>query len=93
MLCLVAQSCLTLCDPTDCSLSGSSVHGDSPGKNRRVSELPLSSPEDTPDPGIKSRSSTLQVDSFFFLFLTLESLLVFKNYSYWLCVHSGAEHI
>ena len=28
-LCLseVAQSCLTLCDPMDCSLSGSSVHG------------------------------------------------------------------
>ena len=24
---LVAQSCLTLCDPTDCSLVGSSVHG------------------------------------------------------------------
>ena len=23
----VAQSCLTLCDPVDCSLSGSSVHG------------------------------------------------------------------
>ena len=23
----VAQSCLTLCDPMDCSLSGSSVHG------------------------------------------------------------------
>ena len=23
----VAQSCLTLCDPIDCSLSGSSVHG------------------------------------------------------------------
>ena len=22
-----AQSCLTLCDPTDCSLLGSSVHG------------------------------------------------------------------
>ena len=29
----VAQSCLTLCDPTDCSPPGSSVHGDSPGKN------------------------------------------------------------
>ena len=26
-LCLVVQSCLTLCDPTDCSLPGSSVHG------------------------------------------------------------------
>ena len=24
---LVAQSCLTLCDPMDCSLPGSSVHG------------------------------------------------------------------
>ena len=24
---LVAQSCLTLCNPTDCSLPGSSVHG------------------------------------------------------------------
>ena len=24
---LVIQSCLTLCDPTDCSLPGSSVHG------------------------------------------------------------------
>ena len=25
--CEVAQSCLTLCDSMDCSLSGSSVHG------------------------------------------------------------------
>ena len=31
--CLVAQSCLPLCDPMDCSLPGSSVYGDSPGKN------------------------------------------------------------
>ena len=30
---LVAQSCLTLCDPMDYSPPGSSVHGDSPGKN------------------------------------------------------------
>ena len=34
--CLVAQSCLTLCDPMDCSPPGSSVHGDSPGKNTGV---------------------------------------------------------
>ena len=27
------QACLTLCDPVDRSPSGSSVHGDSPGKN------------------------------------------------------------
>ena len=35
-LCLVAQSCLILCDPVDCSPPGSSVHGDSPGKNPGV---------------------------------------------------------
>ena len=33
---LVTQSCLTLCDPLDCSLPGSSVHGNSPGKNTGV---------------------------------------------------------
>ena len=33
VLCLVAPSCLTLCNPVDCSPPGSSVHGDSPGKN------------------------------------------------------------
>ena len=32
-LCLVAQLCPTLGGPMDCSLPGSSVHGDSPGKN------------------------------------------------------------
>ena len=36
VLYLVTQSCLTLCDPMDYSLPGSSVHGDSPGKNTRV---------------------------------------------------------
>ena len=35
-LCLVIQSCLTLCDPMDCSPPGSSVYGDSPGKNEGV---------------------------------------------------------
>ena len=36
VLCLVARSCSALCDPMDCSLPGSSVHGDSPGKTTRV---------------------------------------------------------
>ena len=31
--CLVTQSCPTLCNPRGCSLPGSSVHGDSLGKN------------------------------------------------------------
>ena len=35
-VCLVVQSCQTLCDPMDCSLPGSSVHGGSPGKTTGV---------------------------------------------------------
>ena len=35
-LCLVAQSCPALCEPRDCSSPGSSVNGDSPGKNTGV---------------------------------------------------------
>ena len=31
----VTQSCLTLCNPMNCSLPGFSVHGDSSGKNTR----------------------------------------------------------
>ena len=33
----VTQSCPTLCDPMDCSLPGSSVHGDSPDNKTEVS--------------------------------------------------------
>ena len=36
LLCLVARSCLTLCDPMDCNPSGSSINGDSLGKNTGV---------------------------------------------------------
>ena len=35
-ICWVAQSCATVCDPMNCSLPGSSVHGNSPGKNTAV---------------------------------------------------------
>ena len=34
--CEVAQSCPTLHDPMNCSLPGSSVHGDPPGNNTGV---------------------------------------------------------
>ena len=36
VLCLVAQSCPTLCDPLGCSPPGSFVYGGSPGKNTGV---------------------------------------------------------
>ena len=40
---MLPQSCQTLCDPADCSLPGSSVHGDSRG-------LPCPPPGDLPNP-------------------------------------------
>ena len=61
MLCLVAQSCLTLCDSMDCSPPGSSVHWDSPGKDNGVGCHALFQGINT---GIEPRSLALQVDSF-----------------------------
>ena len=51
----VAESCLTLCDPMDCT-----VHGI---LQARLLE-PFPSPGDIPNPGIKPRSPTLQADSY-----------------------------
>ena len=47
----------------DCSLPGSSVQGDSPGKNTGVGCHVLLQGVFLPNPGIKPRSSTLQVVS------------------------------
>ena len=41
LLCLVTQLCPTLCDPMNCGLPGSSVRGDSPGKNTGMGSLSL----------------------------------------------------
>ena len=49
-VCVCAQSCPTLCGPTDCSPPGSSVHG---------LLLPCPPPGDLPDPGIKPASLAL----------------------------------
>ena len=53
-VCACAQSCPTLCDPMDCNLPGSSVHGIL--QARTLERLPLPSPGDLPDPGIKLKS-------------------------------------
>ena len=60
---LVAQSCLTLRDPMDCSPPGSSVHGDSPGKNTEVGCHAHFSSRESSYPEIELRSPTLQADS------------------------------
>ena len=58
----VTQLCLTLCDHMDCSPPGSSVHGDSPGKNTGVGCHALLQ-GNLSNPGIQPRSPALQADS------------------------------
>jgi len=53
-MCSDAQSGLTLCDPMDCSLPGSSVHEILQARILEWAAFP--SPGDLPDPGIKPKS-------------------------------------
>ena len=57
----VAQSCLTVCNPMDCSLPGFSVHGIF--QARVLEWVSTSFSGDLPEPGIEPRSSALQADS------------------------------
>ena len=60
------QSCLTLCDPVDCSQPGPSVHGIS--QARRLEWVAISYPGDLPNPGIKLylfKKSPALADGFF----------------------------
>ena len=53
-MCSVTKSCLTLCDPTDYSLPGSSVREISQARILEwISGLPCPSPGDLPKAGIK----------------------------------------
>ena len=54
---LVAQSCLTLCDPVDCSFPGFSVHGVLQARILEWVAIPFSNSR------IEPESPTLQVDS------------------------------
>ena len=47
-----------MCNPMDCNLSGSSVHGDSSGKNTGVG-VPCPPPGDLPNPGMQLASPEL----------------------------------
>ena len=57
----VAQSCPTLCDPMDCSLPGSSVHGISQARILGWVAIPFS--RGSPRPGIEPGCPALQADS------------------------------
>ena len=60
-LVLVAQLCLTLCNPMAYSLPGSSVHGIFQAKI--LVWVAISFSTDLPDPGIEPGSPELQADS------------------------------
>ena len=53
---LVTQLCLTLCNPIDCSLQGSSVHGILQARILEWVGLPFPPPGHLPDPGIEPES-------------------------------------
>ena len=55
------QSCSTLCDPTDCSLPGSSVHGIL--QARILEWVAIHFFRGSSDPGITPGSPALQADS------------------------------
>ena len=55
------QSCLTLCDPMDSSLPGSSIHEILQKRILEWIAIPFSG--DLPNPGIKPMYPTLQADS------------------------------
>ena len=54
---LVAQSCLTLCNPMDCSPSDSAVHGIL--QERIMEWVAFPTPGDVPNPGIEPGSPAL----------------------------------
>ena len=58
---LVAQLCLTLCNPIDCSQPDSSVHGFP--RQEYLSGLPFYSSVDLPDPEIEPTPPALQADT------------------------------
>ena len=71
------QSCLTVCNPTDYSPPGSSVHGIP--RVEYWSRLPFPPPGDLPNPEVEPRSPALQADS-----LPSVCLLVFSQL-YFVC--------
>ena len=62
LVCVCAQSCLTLCNPMDGSPPGSSVHGIS--QARILEWVPFPSPGDLPDPETEPASPALAGEFF-----------------------------
>ena len=74
----VVQSCPTLCDPVDCSLPDSSVHGIL--QARILDWVAISFSGDLPNPGIKPKSPALQADSLPIRYQELFTLPKIRNH-------------
>ena len=83
LVCLVVQSCLTLCKPLTVAHQAPQSVGFS--RQEYWSGLPFPSPRDLPNPGIEPRSPTLQADA-----LPSEMVAITKkNNWYCLVIRSG----
>ena len=76
---LVAQLCLTFCDPVDCSLPDSSVHGIF--QARILVWVVILFSRGSPDPGIEPGSPALQSYLFINIFITMSFYLTFWDIS------------
>ena len=88
-VCLVAQSCPTLCEPMSCSPAGSSIHGDSPGKNIGVgchALLQVISPTQGWNPGLLRCRQILYhcatKEATYFCFMNKFICIIFLDSSY-----------
>ena len=75
----VTESCLTFCDPRYYSLPGSSVHGDSLGKNTGLGCHSLLLGK-LPNPGIEPRSPARTIGGFFTIWATREVHIGYVNH-------------
>ena len=75
----VTQSCLTLCDPMDYSLPGSSVHGVL--QVRILEGVAISFPRESSLPSDQTWVSCIQVILFFHLFIYFLNFILFLNFA------------
>ena len=81
----IAQSCPTLCNPMDCSLPGSSVHGIF--QARILEWVAISFSRRSPNPGIKPESPALQ-GRFFTAWATRQVLILLSWYLFQAFYHT-----
>ena len=78
LLCLVVQSCPTCCDPIDCSLPGSSIHGIPQARILEWFAMPSSRGSSKP----RDQTQVSHTAGGFFSHLSHQGSLVYISYTY-----------